>query len=64
VSAVLHALAAVPWWAWLAAVPAAVIVWLAIACHRAPMDTDLWDGGEPREVRGIRVNPGRPEGDL
>jgi hypothetical protein len=54
------ALAAVPWWAWaiLATLTGAVGSFVAL-CLRAPMDTDVWDGGEPREVRGIRVNPGR-----
>lgn len=29
-----------------AAIPAGVIAWGLIATVRAPLDTDLWDGGE------------------
>lgn len=51
---------AVPWWAWviLATLLGATGSFVAL-CLRAPLDTDLWDGGEPG--RGIRVNPGREE---
>lgn len=40
--------------------------WFVYLAMRAPKDTDVWPGGEPRpldedgfEGRGIRVNPGR-----
>lgn len=56
----MNALAAVPWQVWVALgfLIATAGSFVAL-CLRAPDDTDVWDGGEPREVRGIRVNPGR-----
>lgn len=53
-------MSAVPWWAWaiLATLTGAGGGIVAL-CLRAPDEHDVWDGGEPREVRGIRVVPGR-----
>lgn len=57
----MSALAAVPWqvWAVLATAIGTAGGFVAL-CLSAPMDTDMWDGGEPREMRGIRVNDREP----
>lgn len=41
--------AAVPWWVWaiLATITGCSGTFCAL-CVRAPMDTDIWPGGEPR----------------
>ncbi|HEX6939373.1 MAG TPA: hypothetical protein VF158_08170 [Longimicrobiales bacterium] len=39
-------LAAIPWPVWALAPAMVVVGWLWAAVHTAPMDTDLWDGGE------------------
>jgi len=40
-------LAAIPLPVWVLAPALVVLGWLWAATHTAPMDTDLWDGGEP-----------------
>lgn len=55
-------MSAVPWQVWavlLTAIGAAG--GFAALCLGAPDEHDVRDGGEPRETRGIRVNPGREE---
>jgi len=39
---------AVPWWAWALLMHVILAAWFHGACQTAPMDTDLWPGGEPR----------------
>lgn len=52
-------LAAVPWWGWLLIAWGAAVAAFGRLCDRAPYDTDIWPGGEPRTPKGHQTSDER-----